>query len=171
MTYTPRPLLRVVPYGSPEYHALHRELYRAPRRRDALDCERGPMPDDDAQDEPYEPSWCAWVPMAVAAVVSEQRSPHAATAWVQPRLGDAARVTGLSRERMRQLRRHVETGVEDRIEDALTPLDREAIGAPPRDADWWDRADWLRVVRVAVADYRWEVHGGLDRRRRKARGT
>ena len=57
------------------------------------------------------------------------------------------------------------------IEDALTPLDREAIGAPPRDADWWDRADWLRTVRVAVADYRWEVHGGLDRRRRKARGA
>ena len=24
-------------------------------------------------------------------------------------------------------------------------------------------------VRAAVADYRWEAHGGLDRRRRKAR--
>ena len=56
MTYTPRPLLRAVPYGSPEYHALHRELYRTPRRRDALDCERGPMPEDDAR-RPTVLSW------------------------------------------------------------------------------------------------------------------
>lgn len=67
-----------VPHGTARYAALYRLVARPPRRRrpDALDCERGPMPDDGAQDEPYEPVWCAWVPMAVAAVLEVTREDH-----------------------------------------------------------------------------------------------
>ena len=172
MTYTPRPLLRAVPYGSPEYHALHRELYRKPRRRDALDCERGPMPEDDAQDEPYEPAWAHRVQEMERASIAAARSAHAAVAWRGEDLGAAARAAGLSRERIRQIRADVRTRLGDRIDAALTELDREAAGPPARHGDSWDlRMDWWALLREQLVEYRWARYGGRDRRRRRSRAV
>ena len=110
------------------YSAMHRLLFRQPRRRDALDCERGEAPEEWA--EPVEPEpW--WEDRLSRILAGAARSEREALAWRAPSHVEAGRAIGRSKERARQIRRQVAWIVATEIERAIeraTPADRLVCG-------------------------------------------
>ncbi len=140
--------------GTPAYHAAYRALRRPRRRLDPLDCERGPMPDEEAAPEVEADGWL------MAAVLSARdravsRADHkgrplARIAWELPHLSSAAtRDVGLSRERMRQVQRQTLYAIVEAVDRGWTDADREALGTGP---DWRSP---LRPADLGAASYAW----------------
>ena len=140
--------------GTPGYHAAYRVLRRPRRRLDALDCERGPMPDEEPAPEVEADGWLMAAVLtardrAVSRIDSKGR-PLARIAWDLPKLSHrTARAVGLSRERMRQVQRQTLYAIVDAVDHGWTDADRAALGTGP---------DWRSPLRPAdhgAASYAW----------------
>lgn len=153
------------------YRAAYRVLRRPARRLDALDCPRGPMPDEDAAPEVETDGWLlsAIVSARDRAVARTDRMgrPLARIAWELPRLSHAtAKGIGLSRERMRQVQRQVLHEIVDAVDRGWTDADRKALGTGP-DRPWadmtaleWDaRCAWLDRLTEALWAWRSDTAG------------
>lgn len=159
-TWTRRGLTATSPS---RYSAMHRALFRHPRRRDALDCERGEVPEEWAEPVELEPWWEERIGRILAAAVRTERD---ALVWRAPSHVEAGRAIGRSRERGRQIRRQVAWIIVTEIEAAIdraTPEDRAACGwvAAPRGV--WPCPEWgqqrYRIDR-AVTEYAREAPRG-----------
>ncbi len=173
---------------------LYKQQYRVltgTRRRDlrvdALDCERGDMPDIvDPWEPPYKPWQIGSVREAEAAAIATERTRHEGltiATWAGETLTGTAAAYGLSKERCRAIQRETACRMIDRLAAARrTPADVDAgipdnVGAwsfyaAKRFAEWDAWNDWRSVVDAAVMEYRSDCYGPPARRGgRKRRGA
>jgi len=166
-----------------EYGAIYKTITgtrRSDLKVDALDCERGEMPDIvDPWEPPYEPWQIDLVGKAEAGAIASQRTPHdglVVAAWTGEALSDAGATFGLSVERVRQVRKGVAVAMVDRIAAIPRRDGDRAVGIPvkPSPSEWhkctkalWLWLDWHRCVLAAVDDYRFDRYGPPARRNRR----